>query len=194
MSEISLKDGSGNSYGLKIDSDARAHTRALALSHQHVVSSADQRAYQVSSSKAIAASEIKMLLLKNTSDTRELIVSYIRLETIGAAASNASAYWRIYLGGDYSSGGTATTPTNMFVGSAISAEGTFYDATASTIVTSGSPVEIDRTYRANELITYRKEGSIVLPKNGVLTVSWTGSTAAGTANCRVSFYYDEPEV
>jgi hypothetical protein len=188
---VTIKDNTGKSYGLKIDQKNRLFAKSTSLSHQYVISSEEERAFQVVSEKAIAASEIKLLLLKNTSDTRDLVISYIRLETIGAAAANVNAYWTVYTGGDYASGGTAVTPVNMNVGSAVSAEGSFYDATASTIVTSGTLNTIDKTWITNDNITYRKEGSIVLPKNACLTISWTGSTAAGTARARVSFYYND---
>lgn len=188
---LTIKDNTGKGYGLKVDSKNRASTKTMSLSQQYVISNEEERAFQVSSEKAIAASEIKLLLLKNTSDTRDLVVSYIRLETIGAAASNVNAYWTVYTGGDYASGGTAVTPVNMHVGSAINAEGSFYDATASTIVTSGTLNAIDKTWIANDNITYNKQGSLILPKNSCLTISWTGSTAAGTARARVSFYYND---
>ena len=188
---LTLKDNTGKGYGLKIDDKNRLFSKSTSLSHQYVISREEQRAFQVVSEKAIAASEIKLLLLKNTSDTRDMVISYIRLETIGAAASNVNAYWTVYVGGDYASGGTAVTPVNMNVGSAISAEGDFYDATASTIVTSGTQNVIDKSFKANDLITYNKQGSIVMSKNSCLTISWTGSTAAGVARARVSFYYND---
>lgn len=188
---LTIKDNTGKGYGLKVDDKNRLSAKSMSLSQQYVISNEEERAFQVSSEKAIAASEIKLLLLKNTSDFRDLVISYIRLETIGAAAANANAFWTVYTGGDYSSGGTATTPTNMNVGSAITAEGTFYDATASTIVTSGTQNVIDKTWVTNTNISYNKEGALILPKNSCLTISWTGSTAAGTARARVSFYYND---
>lgn len=188
---LTIKDNTGKGYGLKVDDKNRLSAKSMSLSQQYVISNEEERAFQVSSEKAIAASEIKLILLKNTSDSRDLVISYIRLETIGAAAANANAYWTVYTGGDYSSGGTATTPTNMNVGSAITAEGTFYDATASTITTSGTQNVIDKTWATNTNITYNKEGALILSKNSCLTISWTGSTAAGTARARVSFYYND---
>jgi len=188
-----IDDGGGQGFKAKVDSRLNLHTRSFSLSQQHAISSADQEAYQANTSIAIAASEVKLLLLKNTHLTKELVITYIQLETIGAAASNATAMWKIYVGGDYASGGGAVTPVNMNVGSPNSATGSFYDATGSTIVTSGSPLEIDRTHLANTRISFNKEGSVILPRNGVLLISFTGSTAAGSAVARVSFYYDIPE-
>jgi len=193
MSQIGIKDNSGKGYGAQVDVNNRLHTRSISVSQQHAVSDVDEEAYQFISTKAITNSEVKLLLIKNTSDTKNLVITQVRLETIGAAASNASALWKMYLGGDYASGGTAATPVNMKVGSAITASGSFYDATASTIVTSGSPLEIDRSYQANTYVEYNGDGAIVLPKNGVLTISFTGSTVAGTSSARVAFFYDEPE-
>lgn len=189
---MKLEDGTGSGRWAKVDSENRLRVSATSALKQHSVSEEKNLAFQVSADVAITNSEQNIMLVKNTSDTHNLVVTYLRLQTIGAAAASASAYWNVKLGGDYASGGTALTPTNMFANSAVTATGTFYDGNSSAIVTSGTPVQIDRTYQAaNAEVIYDKEGSLILPKNGTLLLTHTGSTVAGQAYCRVSFYYDD---
>lgn len=190
MSTI-LKDGTGDGYTARVDNRNKLRVRATSASLQHVVSEIENEAYQVSADLAIAASEKNLLLVKNTSTTKNLVVTFIRVQVAGAAAADENAYFNVKVGGDYASGGTALTPTNMFVGSATSADGAFYDGSGSAIVTSGTFTQIDRTYKTDD--TYSKQGSLILPKNGTLLISHKGSTAAGQAYCRVSFYYDKDE-
>lgn len=187
MSTI-LKDGTGEGYTARIDNKNRMRVKATVASLQHVISEDEEEAFQVSADLAIAASEKNLLLIKNTHETKNMVITFIRVQAAGAAAADENAYFNVKIGGDYSSGGTALTPANMFVGSAISASGLFYDGSGSAIVTSGTFTQMDRTYKTDD--SYSKNGSLILPKNSSLLISHKGSTAAGQAYCRVSFYYD----
>jgi len=188
---MKIQDDTGTGMGAKVDKDNRLHTRSISVSQQHAISSIDKQAFQTVSTKAIATSSQNILLLKNTSDTMDLVITYIRLATAGAAATNATAFFTVSIGGDYASGGTAIVPVNMYEGSSNAADGTFFDATASNIVLSGTQNEVDRSHTANTEISYNKEGSLILPKNSILVISHIGSTVAGDAHARVSFYYEE---
>jgi hypothetical protein len=183
-----IKDGTGSGSEARVINN-RLVTKAVTSPLQHVVSESSQQAYQVSADIAIATSEQNLLLVKNTSSTSNIVLTYIRVQAAGAAAAGTAAYFNISVGGDYASGGTAITPTNMFVGSANAADGVFYDATGSAIVTSGTFTQIDRTYLDND--TYSKSGSLILAKGSSLLISHKGSTVAGQAYCRVSFYFDD---
>ena len=189
-----LDDGKGRGYKSQVDKNLRMHVKAFSVNEAHAVSADELNGYSFLSSKAIAASEIKLLLIKNTHASKVIVINRIELETIGAAAANASAFWTVYTGGDYASGGTAVTPVNMHVGASPTATGSFYDATASTIVTSGTLSTIHKTYVANDRLTLDDSGMIVLPRNATLTISHTGSTAAGVAQAHVEFYVNETEV
>lgn len=190
---MKIQDGTGSGSFAKIDNENHIHVRAVTVSLQHKVSSQANNSFQVSSAKAIDTSSQNILLLKNASDTKDIVITYIRIATAGAAATNSTAFFTINVGGDYASGGTPVTPTNMYVGSSVDADGTFYDATASDIVLSGTQVEIDKAYEANTELNYNKEGSLILPKNSILVISHIGSTIAGVAHTRVSFYYEQRE-
>lgn len=188
---MKIEDGTGTGNVAQVDNANRIQTKAVIIPLRHHVSGEHQDAFQVSADIAIVATEQNLLLIKNTSNEQNLIVSYIRVEAAGAAAAGIDAYFNVKVGGDYASGGTAVVATNVFVGSAHAAEGEFYDAQGSAIVTSGTFTQIDRTYQDNN--TYRKDDSIVIPKNASLLISHKGSTAVGQAYCRISFYFSEEE-
>ena len=97
---MEITNAVGDSVGAKVDSENRLHTRSVSISLQHAISSKDKKTFQVSSDKAIATSSQNLLLLKNTSNTKELVISYIRISTGGAAATNAAAFFTINIGGD----------------------------------------------------------------------------------------------
>jgi len=187
-----IKDGTGNSYLVRIDENNHMAVKAITTSSQNYYSRKNKDAYQVSTQINIAASEQSVLFMKNGSQDKHLVVTYLRMMSAGAAAANENAYFKVSVGGTYVSGGAAITPTNMFVRSAKEALGVFYSGTTP-IVTSGF-TEIDRNHQANEMVTYRKEGSLVLDTNDALEITHKGSTAAGVAYARVSFYYIDKDI
>ena len=185
---MKIQDATGTGKGAKVDKNNKLTTTAVISEQQHEISHEEQESFQISGTKAITTTEQDILLIKNTSD-KALILTFLRLEVASAAVASEDAYFNISVGGDYASGGTAIVPANMFVGSPKSAEGSFYDNSGAAIITSGTFTQIDRTYKDDN--SYSKHGSLILPKNACLKVSHKGSTVAGTAYCRVSFYYDE---
>lgn len=187
---MKIEDGTGTGKVVKVTATNKMEVRAVSIAHQHNVSEQNSLAFQTSATLAIANTKTNIMLIQNSSDTQDMVITYLRLATIGAAAANAAAFWTIETGGSYASGGTAITPTNMKTGSSVSASGLFYNAAGSSIVTAGTHVEIDRNYASNEMVKYNKEGALILPKNQSLLITHTGSTTAGTAYCRVSFFYE----
>ena len=183
-------DGSGKGYEAKVTSSNRLLTEALSVPIQHAVSHDKQQSYQVISTIDIAASKQYFLSVTNTSSTKDMIVTYIRVNSASAAATNEDAFFSIEVNGSYTSGGSAVIPTNVYVGSPNSADVEAYGNGA--ITTGGTPLEIDRNYTANSMQSFSKEGSIVIPKNATIHIAHTGSTAAGTAYARISFYMNEP--
>ena len=181
-----LKDGTGSSNEAKVYDDNALKTKSIRVTEQEYISDTQGQAYQVSTDLAITNTEQNLLLLKNSSEL-DMIITYIRFETIGAATASVNAYFNIKIGGDYSSGGTAVTPINVNAGSSNSATGLFYEGSGTAITTSGTFNQIDRTYKDDN--TYNKEGALILPKGSCLLLTHKGSTVAGNVYCRVSFYY-----
>jgi hypothetical protein len=185
-----IEDGTGSGKKVKVNSLNQLSVSAVSSSRQHEASHEDQKAYQISANLLITNSKQNLLLITNNS-TDDLIVTYIRVMSIGAAAANVGAFFTLEVGGSYSSGGTAVTPTNVSVGSSNSADATVYDGQSA--ITVADFTEIDRNYTANSMQSYSKDGSIVLPRGASFLVTHTGSTVAGTAYCRVSFYFASKE-
>src|SRR5210317_2028045 len=118
-----IKDGTGNSYLVRIDENNHMAVKAITTSSQNYYSRKNKDAYQVSTQINIAASEQSVLFMKNGSQDKHLVVTYLRMMSAGAAAANENAYFKVSVGGTYVSGGAAITPTNMFVRSAKEALG-----------------------------------------------------------------------
>lgn len=184
---MKIVDGKGTGSEVEVI-DNRLQVDSIESSAQNIASSKRSSAYQTSVNLSIASGGKNLLLLKNTS-SKNIVVTYIRLMSIGAAASNESAYFTIEVGGNYVSGGASIEPTNLNVGKVVPAISDCYSGSTA-IVDDGSYVEIDRSYEANSMQTYSKKGALVLPKGSSILITHVGSTAAGTAYARIAFYYE----
>lgn len=165
-------------------------TFSTSKSMQHTISHISQNAFQTSGLIDIATSEKTVLVITNTSPTKKLVVTYLRLSSIGADAASSTAFFAIKVSGIRSSGGTAVTPVNMFAGSPKEAPATAYEGSGTDIVMNGSELEIDRNYTANAMQSYGKEGVLILDTNQSVSVTHIGSTVAGKAYARISFYME----
>jgi hypothetical protein len=191
-----VDDGTGKGYSVKVDSNNEMLVKSNSASLQHVVSERDGEAYQVVGDFASVNNATHTILhIQNTSATKNLTVTYIRLQTVdlagGTAPPTANCYWQIGKGTTYSSGGTAVTPSNVNLASGNTASATCYDNNATV---AGTFVELDRYYPQSEAdsVTYNKEGSIVLGKDDTLEIRLTADNTSGTAYARVSFFYEVP--
>jgi len=181
-----IKDGTGKGYEAKVNSEGLIGVDAVVNSRQHHNSIEHAQSFQASSTTNIAAAKTDAFVMTNDGNS-DIIVTYIRLMSIGAAAASSAAYFTIEVGGAYTSGGTAVTPTNMNVGNQKVATASVYSG-ATALTVDSNYVEIDRNYEANSMQSYNKDGSIVLTRGASLLITHTGSTAAGVAYARVSFY------
>ena len=105
----------------------------------------------------------------------------------GAAATNAGAYFTVKLGDSYTSGGADLTPVNTNQSSGNAADVVCKDGSATLTISGGS--EIDKNYSANTMQSFNKEGSVVLGKGNSISLYHLGSTVAGEAYGRISFYF-----
>lgn len=186
-----IQDGQGKGFEAGVNDEHQLLTRAVSESGQHHVSSSKQGAYQVSANLLIAAAKKNLLLITNNS-AESLVITYIRLMSIGAAAANVGAFFTLEGGGNYTSGGDVATVVNMNIGQSKVAVGSFLDG-GTAIVVDSDFVEFDRNYEANSMQSYNEDGSVILERGASLLITHTGSTAAGTAYCRVSFYFETEE-
>ena len=131
---VKILDSTGAGYGARVNKKNRLDTRSVAETLQHNISHEDNLSFHVSADIAVLATEQDILFIQNEHESKNLVVTYIRVESAGVATPDENAYFSIGVGGTYTSGGTDITPINMFANSAIAASGTFVDATGTPIV------------------------------------------------------------
>jgi len=183
-----IESGTGNGRFAKVNEENQLVTDAVVNSRQHHVSHVHAKAFQVSTNVNILAS--KQTIMSVTNDSAEdLVVTFIRIMSIGAAAASAAAFFTIEGGGEYTSGGAVLTPTNVNIGQQVVSSANVYSGTTTIVDTNYT--EIDRNYEANSMQSYNKDGSLVLTRGASLIITHTGSTAAGVAYTRLSFYMSE---
>lgn len=183
-----IEDGTGQGHKAKVTAENRLYTHSLAIPVQAHISENHQQAFQVCGQIDIADSEKVILFLKNDDPDRKAVITYIRIMSAGAADLNKDAYFSIKMNGIYSSGGTAVTPVNMSAGSNQEAEVIAYQGTGTDIVLTGTSQCIDKNWSANSMQSYNKEGSLQLPRGQSMSIHHIGSTVAGIAYARISFY------
>lgn len=190
----SIVDGTGSGKLAKVGTDNRLWVDANAGSIQHNNSQVLKQAYQVIGTATLGVGEKIILHLKNTSPSKDLIVTYLRHQVVGASGGtafpNSSNYFHINLGRTYSSGGSTATPVNVNAGSGNDADVTVYQG-APTV--AGTAKEIDRWYTKSDgdMNTFNKEGALILQPNATMDISYTGDHTSGLIYARISFIMEE---
>lgn len=188
-----IKDGKGSSKLAEV-TDNGLKTDSTNNSAQHVISRLEDGAFQVEGEIDIAATEKTVLTLMNNNKNKNVVVTFIRIMSIGAAAADENAYFNLKLGGERSSGGTLVTPVNMKSNSAVVPTTISYEGSGTDLVITGTVTQIDRNYSANTMQSYSKDGALILNKNTCMSITHKGSTVAGKAYCRISFYMEDKVV
>jgi hypothetical protein len=186
---MKITDGTGGGFAAAVDEFHQLKVLAVTSTAQHEASERGY-AYQVIGETAtLTSATVPILHILNTSSTDELVFTYIRMTTAdGNATIPAIAqYFGIGFGRTYGSGGTATVPVNMNAGSGNVAPATCY---GNTPTLAGTNVEFEKLYNKaeGELYVFNKEGSIILPPNKTIEFYYVGTSTAGQAICRASFY------
>ena len=195
MADI-IKDGTGGGYSAKVNSRNRLQVISKSEMLQHLVSKESHGAFQCIGTASLSSGTVVALLLKNNSSTKNMIVTYNRHQIIdatgGTAIPNASNYYRISLGRIYDSGGTLVEPVNIYAGSGVLSEVTAYEDNPTL---TGTAKESDRWYtKANgDMSLFNKEGSLIIPPNESIELSYVGDQTSGTIYTRLSFVMDVGE-
>jgi len=187
---FSIVDGTGSGREVLVTKDNELVTVAHTEPLQHVLSIRDGEAYQVLGDTGSVTNTTQVILhIQNTSSTKLLVATYIRVQAIdlagGTALPSGQTFWQIGFGTTVSSGGAARTPTNLNRTS-----GNTADVTAlSTPTIAGTFTEIDRYYSlsSEEMEVFNKQGSIVLGKNDTLDIRLTTDHTSGIAYARCTF-------
>lgn len=193
---LTIKDGGGTGNEASVTTAGQVKVIAESHSTQFHHSLENEAAYQVTGDFAsINNSTHALIHFKNTSTTKIVIVTYLRMQMLdfagGAAVPNVATYFSLGFGRTYGSGGTAVTPVNMNRGSGLTADATVYDNNPTL---AGTFTEIDRWYVQGEGIeqTYNKEGTIILSQNDTFEIRVTSDHTSGVAHARMSFLQIDP--
>lgn len=177
--------GDGTLLGITKEHQIKARSESHEL--QHHVSWFAEEAYQaISVDTGITAATQTLLHIKNTSATKNLVLSFVRMQAITNTASKpvVGEYFEMGLGRTVDSGGTVVTPVNV---NALS--GKVADAVLTGIdpTMAGTFTAIDRWYNeSNNEQTYNKHGSIILGLNDTFEVRLV-SAGTGEAVVRATF-------
>jgi len=190
-----LEDGAnGTANKVGVTSGFRLQTAAVCQSEQHHASRNSGQAYQVQGNVALTAATKVALHIKNTSSTRKLIVTYIRMQVLdpagGTALPDSGNYMLLNFDQTLTSGGTTVTAVNMNRSSGNSADTTCTDNNPTL---GGTAVEFDRWYLTatnSEMMKYNKEGTLILGQNDTLTIAAVTDQTSGECQVRVSFYME----
>jgi hypothetical protein len=188
---MQLEDGKGQGYFAGVTNENQLQARAETHTMQHHASLFYGQAFQIIGDfAALNNNTYRILHIKNVDPNRFLVVTYIRLEVVGASGGDfgsPNTYFQFGNGVTYASGGTIVTPVNVNFTSGNAALVEAYDNNPTL---TGTFLEYDRWYPdANgSMQTFNKEGSVILGLNNELTISLTTNHTAGTAYARVSFF------
>ena len=190
---MKIESGVGNGKWAGVDLNNRLIVAAETFPYQHIISKEEEQSYQVSGTATLASGTVVGMIIKNTSTTRNMVVTYVRHQIIDAAGGTAfpaaACYFTLNVGCSYTSGGAAVTPVNMAVGSGNIAEIEAYDS-APTIAVG---TEIDRWYTKAEgdMYSYNKEGALIVQPGQSMCVSYIGDHTSGIVYSRVSFLMED---
>ena len=165
--------------------------KAESISQQHFISSKFGRTFQVDGNSVTLTSATHTVLhLKNNDAEKDLVVSYIRMQLVGAStADNLTDYFELGFDRTVTSDGTAKTPVNMNRGVGVVASVTATDGAGTTPTMAGTFVSAEKWYpkASGELNTFNKDGSLMLGFNDTLEIRYVGTSTTGNAYARITF-------
>jgi hypothetical protein len=175
-----IEDGTGKGVQAAVNREFKlATTSVIASPQQHA--SGLGRAYQVVSGVQSMTGAYGILALRNDS-TDNMVITYIRAGI--DQVETAQALVELYLGGTWAAGTATADPVNLNTRFAIEAGITSHYNS----IPTGSPSAIDAVWlRGPDEQVWRKEGSIILPTNGIVSIKITPTTASVNGHGRISF-------
>lgn len=188
---IFISDGEGKGFTVGVNDENQLKTLAVSHSIQHHNSRTDGNAYQVLGVFAAVNNETHTVLhLINDSSTRDIVVTYLRLNALGLTGGTAipsiTNYFSIGFGRAVVSGGSIALPANMNQSSGNTAAVT---ATQNNPTMTGTFVEVDRSYLETQAKenSYYKDGSVIIGVGETMEIQFTSDHTAGLAYARMSF-------
>ena len=177
---MQIEDGKGKGVYASVSHENKLATTSVFASPQQHASGAYGRAFQVTSGIRTVTGAYGLLALQNNSPNN-MVFTYVRVGV--DKVETAQALIELALGGIWVAGTATDAPVNLNGRYATDAGVlSHYNAVPTT------PNTIDRRWLAGPgEVTYNKEGSIILPTNGIFAIKVTPETAAVNCHARVSF-------
>jgi len=186
-----IRDGKGKGFLAEVNSAGQLKTISEVHSIQHHVSRIHSLVFQTLDTYASVGNTTQTILhLKNDNSDKTMVVTFVRMQAVnlagGTALPSINTYFQIGFGETYTSGGTALTPINMDNSSGNASSVTVY-GDAPTV--GGTFTEFDRWYIESDskMITFDKQGSVLLGKNNTMSIRLVTDHTSGTAYARVTF-------
>lgn len=187
-----IKSGAGVEYSMEVDSDLRAHVRAVSVREEEDISVRKGDVYTATTGNTpISAAAGVIFYLKNTSATKLLLI-----EDLSISFATAGAHISLQLG-DTGTPGTTTTITpvnlNTFSSNAAPCDCFVTSGAAISGLTDGNIMFGLGDLVGDELLDVPVSGSVVLGQNNVFTVDVDVDAAGGattgdtTFTCRFRF-------
>lgn len=188
---IQIEDGTGDGHSVKITSEHQMKVQSESHELQHHVSFEDGQVFQAIGEVSDIADGLNTVLhIRNDSTSLKAIVSFIRLQLPGISGLGSTllpddgTYFQLGRDTVRSSGGVGVAPVNMNFASGNTPALTAYK---DNLVVSGAFQELDRWYPGHSMMTFNKQGSLILGLNDTLEVRLTTDQPALTvAYCRVT--------
>lgn len=180
-----IESGLGNGKLAGVDGDNRILTASFNIPFEHLIAKDYQKTFGVVGTATPAVGSVTVLLLKNNSQDKAIVLNRLILQTAGITAA-AGEYFTLELDSVYASGGTAVVPVNRTAGSAVTSSAIAYDEGA---VLTGAPNVIDVVYTQGSPIDLQTDGGIILLPGKGASVGYTSAGTTGVA--KVSAFWSE---
>jgi hypothetical protein len=183
-----IKDGTGEGYLAKVDSDNFLHVSARTYTLMTNVSIRDQFAFSAIGTTQIVANTEKtvLIIINNAASLIPVAVKSIVQSLQGESGKPVT--FKGYVGKKtYTSGGTQITPANFYAGSSNILNVTIYqDNNPSDLVLGGVDYEFGRIFMETTGTTeFLFDGAMIIPPGGSGRVTVTGATGAAGTNYAV---------
>jgi len=171
-----------------VTAEHQLHCRSENHELQHHIAWVSENSYQaIFTDTGVTAQSQVLMHIKNTSPTKKMVLSFIRLLDMSSITTYAAGnYFSFGFNEEYADSGVAVTPVNTNASSGKVAEATVYGGDPG-ITDTGLFTELDRVYtKAGDHVAYNKQGSIILGLNDTFSIKFV-STGTGVATARVTF-------
>jgi len=197
---MKVESGIGNGKWAAVDKHNRLETQSESASIEHTISKRDAEAYSALFDASLTDSDgsgkVVCAVLKNTSTTKDLVLSHMTFQVIspagGTSLPDTGNFFCILKGREFSSGGTAVTPVNLHLGAGNVAAVDAYDNNPTM---SGSAVEVDRIYPKEDGqlvdVSAFRNGSLIMNPGQTIELAMLNDHTSGTVVVTTQFFLED---